>query len=387
MVLKYHISPTSLLEDMIVKIYESGSESPGQEVFTQNIPQAGGGGHPNPTTITAVNLDMVVHRVMLISAISANVLHDYTAEPRVDGVTVFDPIRFKIGDGNLYTPNVGENFYSNPLLLNLQENEYTVHRNNYGYLWHNEHINVDPSSAGFALLGTDEFNSDEEFIIQRKSTVTSTLLNSSVVGKWFGGFYDIVANTDYNNTDHLRKLLRFHGSVEFTFTAISSVPIGYLFIFQNFGVGALNSVSKVNFLNAPLLWNGATKSSIDVPLFSEAAVVFDGSNWNVVYLIDSKWQTTAVIPAGTFLGDGTLNLGNIPAGNHVYEVIHNLNITGDYNVMICLKGTEATWVQDNNVTLVWWHHPTEKSNKFKLSVEEWAPGVQNLSVYYRIYKA
>ena len=319
-------------------------------------------------------------------------LHNYTAEPRQDGVTVFDPIRFKIGDGNLYTPISGTANYSNPLLVGLTGDEYSVHRNNYGYLFPDipgvvtPHITTDPGTGSFAFIGTDQFNDQEEFLIQRSAQIVSNVINTSVIGKWFAGFLNVSSDTDYVSS-HLRNLIRFQGSVAYYFRVLSTPPIGYAFVFQNFGTGAANSISSVIFENAPLIWNNSTRGFIDLPLYTECAVVFDGANWNVIYITDSRWQVAAVIPLpGQILGVGSTLVGDVGAGVQVFNVIHNLNITGDYLVFLSIKDTASSVAFDNDLGITWRHHATLKANQFILSVEERTGGSQNATICWLIIK-
>lgn len=394
MVLKYHISPVpSLMEDMVVRIYEAGSEAPGQEVWEQVIAQAGVGGHPNPTTITATGLDTVVHIVRLYTAVSAQLLHNYTAEPRQDGVVVFDPIRFKIGDGNLYTPLAGSNSYSNPLLEGLAGNEYSVHRNNYGYLFPDvigvtePHIQTDDVLGAWTFIGNDQFNNGEEFLIQRSAQIVSNVINTSVVGKWFAGFLNVSSNTDYISA-HLRNLIRFIGSPSYFFRAASAPPIGYAFVFQNYGAGAANSIAKVVFENAPLLWNNATKGEIDIPLYTEAAFVFDGNNWNVIYINDSRWQNSTSASSNSILGSGETVIPDVAFGADVNVLVtHGLNISGDYRVFYSIKSAgSATAGADNNMQIAWYHHSFNKPNAFFFTVGDPYNQVTSFSIAWLLIK-
>lgn len=151
MVLKYHISPyPALLENMVVKIWEAANDNPGAEVQTIVVPERDamgvptpGAGHQVPYTLTANGLDKVVHVVRMYSEISAALLHEYNVEPRGEVVTIFDPIRFKIGDGQPLTPAANTNEYTNPLLDGLGNDDYLVHRNNYGFLFPDLHYIAD----------------------------------------------------------------------------------------------------------------------------------------------------------------------------------------------------------------------------------------------------
>lgn len=394
MVLKYHISPTAIDEDLIVKIWEASNDGPGAEVYTETLPKDPGGGHPAPHTVIADDLDLVVHIVRLYSADSAQLLHNYEAEPRADGVTVFDPIRFKIGDGGANTPAPGDDTYQNDLLIGLLENDYTVHRNGQGYLFPGLHYSIDSGTGQVQLIGPDTFdggdypNDGDEITIQRKSLVTNTLITNNVISKWFNGFVDIAVDTDYNSS-HLKKMIRFTGSCGFYFRAASSVPIGYVFIFNNFGAGASNSIGTVTFENAPLLWNNTTKSFIDLKLYWEGAFVYDGTNWNVIYLVNSSELNgdVQVLP-GAVLGRGRYNVGDVPGGNGMlYTITHGLNIAGDYDVQFSIMSNSANMGVDTRAIGVWKHHATNKANAFLLHLHEFAGDIQNITIVWLLIKA
>lgn len=376
MVLKYVIAANpTYLDQMIVKIWEAQSDEPGAEVFTEIIPERNGAGVPTPGAghqvpyvLTANGLDTVVHVVRLYDN-DGNELHKYNAETKVDTVTIFDPIQFKIGDEGENTPDADTNVYQNDLLIGLEDTDYYIQRNGYGLLFPNLHYEVTPLDGAWNLLGEDVFGDGEEFTIIRKSKVLTTVVNDSVVGKWFKDVQDVAADRAYTAAD-LRKLLRFVGTCKYTFAADSVPPKGYGFVFQHFGAGAANSVGTVEFLNAPLLWNNTTKASIDIPLYCQACFVFDGVAWNVVYLTQSTWVNAGAAPAGTTMGIGELYVGNIQRQAWLWQVTHNLAIAGDYHVFLSARGTSATAAADTNVTLSWRHNPGDKPNTFYFITRE-----------------
>lgn len=384
MVLKYQISAAPLrLEDMVVKIWEAQNELPGQEVWTQIIPQAIGGGHPAITTIIANGLDLVVHKVMLFGVTSGEELDNYYAEPRVDVTTIFDPIRFKIGDGGLLTPNVGDNSYTNDILEGHTENTFVVIRNDKGALHPVTHYVFDEPTRTIQLAGTDQFFNNEEFTIMLQPKSVSTLVNDSVVGKWFGGFVDVAVPTIYDPA-HLRKLIRFKGTAGYDFNI--DPPIGYGFVFQNLGPGA-GQVGTINFNNAQLLWQSGNKDSIALPLYTEACFVFDGINWNAVYMTDASYiNAGAAIQPGQIVAAGQYFVGNIPAGIQLYTITHNKNISGDYMVMFSIKGTPGTVTSDNDIGVTWWHSVGNQPNEFIMALEERVAGVQSATMCWLIIK-
>lgn len=382
MVIKYHLSeyPASA-ENWLVKIYEASNDNPGAEVFTQTIPTP----HTGTTTITAGGLDRVVHVVRLYGAVSAALLHKYEVEPLADVVSAFSPIYFKIGDGGANTPASGSDLYVNSLLQDLGDEDYTVFRNGYGILFPGGvHYTTDGPNARFQLTAPDVFGDNEEFIIQRKMTVVQTPVNDSVVGKWFGGFVDVSSDTVYSNT-HLRKLIRFSGTCKYTFQLTDQVPIGYIFAFQHFGT--TTGTATVEFFNGPLRWTGADVTSRTIPAKHEGAFVWDGTKWNVVYMVQSTWADVTTPQPGQTLGVGRHAVGDIPTGDPTYTVTHNLNISGDYLVFWSLESqTAANYFRNNKVCGTWWHHATEKQNKFYISLQEISSEVQDVNIVWMLVK-
>jgi hypothetical protein len=396
MVLKYQISPyPALLMNMVVRIWEAQSDGPGAHVYEEVIPERNGAGVPTPgaghqvpTTIEVNGLDKVVHIVRLYTA-TATLLHEYNVEPLNDMLTVFDPISFKIGDGGVNTPGSGTNQYINILLNGLNADDYTVFRNNYGFLIEGTHYNnsSDPVNGGFTLAGGDVFGDSEEFWVHRKSVVNA-IVNDSVVGKWFKDFFNIAGNINYDAT-HLRKLMRFQGAFNYTFAI--NPPVGYAYVFQNFSAAD----GKIIFANAPLEWGAVDKSEIIVPRYCECAFAFDGLRWNVVYFSSTAFMNDASavqpgqnVAAGNFLvATGGFSDGDVPAGTTVYTVTHNLNITGDYLVLASVKTNNPAVVNNNTTVMVaWHHHATLKKDKFHLALRETNPLAQNVSISWLIVK-
>lgn len=384
MVLKWHLSPyPTSLEDWTYKLWEASNDNPGAEVHTGNIPQP----HNAVATITVNGLDKVVHILRMYGAVSGNLLHGpLTIEPYADTVVIFDPIRFKIGDGGPLTPAANSSTYTNaPILTGLLAKDFVIHRNNYGDLHPDIHYIIDSGTGSWALIAPDVFNEGEEFTIKMNPRILTTIVNDSVVGKWFGGFVNIAANTDYI-ASHLRKLIRFTAAVEYTFPALAAIPLNYGHCFNNYGVVAGDA--KINFSNAPLLWvDGTTKANITLPAMCEACFTFDGVNWNVVYINQSTWQNILTPQPGQTIAVGETALGDIAAGDNGHIIVHNKNIAGDYQVFFSLKGTAATANRDNDIQVSWYHHATEKANKFHVMLGEPAgSGAQNLTLVWLIVK-
>jgi hypothetical protein len=404
MVLKYVISPyPALHEPMVVRIWEAQNDGPLGWVFEQVLPEldingnpAPGGGHNVPNVITAQPLDLLPHIVRLYTQ-SGALLHEYLAEPTADVVTVFDPIRFKIGDGGALTPAIGTDIYSNPLLGGLGPDDYIILRKFVGALYPGGDVtylqDVNGHYTGeWRLAAPDQFGDQEEFTMILQPKVVSNIINDSVVGKWVSGFVDIVAVTNYIPA-HLRKLIRLNGNVVFNFPALAAIPIGYGYAFNHFGANPANAI--INFNNAPLRWGNGVKNSIELPQFVSACFTFDGVFWNCIYITKADFINAAAPQAPlTIIHAGEFNIGDIPAGDPIYDVMHNKNIIGDYTVVFCNKSPEAgndqpvSRVFDNDVIGTWFHftNAANKANGFRVCLQERAAGQQNLSVSYIIVK-
>ncbi|CAL7961509.1 hypothetical protein GAMM_230014 [Gammaproteobacteria bacterium] len=394
MVIKFVVSKSGLTEDFIVKIWEAVNDGAGQEVYTQVLVEKDAGGIPTPgaghqviETVIVNGMDKVVHIIRLYGVTSATLLHEYNEEPKEDIVTVFTPIRFKIGDGDPLTPIANSDTYTNSLLVGLTEDEYTIERNGYGKLFPTVHYTIDQSTGSFQLNNPDVFNDQEEFTIEKKPKAVTTVVNDSVVAKWFGAtqavadlFIDIAANTDYIAA-HLRKLLRFQGA--FTYTFVINPPAGFGFCFNNMSA----SIAKVKFDNANLKWPGGDIGEIDLPSLTEACFVFDGVKWNVVYFNSSTFIVPGATPAGTIIAAGIQNVGDVPAGDPTYTITHNKAIAGDYGVLFSIKSNViATYFRDNKLCGCWYHHATDKPNKFVISLQEVSGEVQNITIFWTIIK-
>jgi hypothetical protein len=364
-----------LLEDMVVKIWETQSDEPGAEVYTRVIPERNnmgvptpGAGHQVPYVFEQAGFDLLTHTIRLYTNGGIK-LQEYTEEATVNSINVFDPIRFKIGDGQPGTPNPGDNSYQNVALEGLGDNDYFVHRNNYGYLFPNRHYETTPLDGAWNLLEDDVFGENEEFTIFKKSGVITNVVNDSVVGKWVKDVQDVAADRVYSAAD-LRKLLRFVGTCKYTFPVDAGIPKGYAFVFQHFGAGAANSKGTVEFLNAPLLWNNVTKNSIDLPLYTEGCFEYDGVNWNVIYLSDSRWVNAGSVVPGDVLGVGELHVGNVNRAAWLWTITHNLGIAGDYYAFVSVRGTATTAAADTNICVSWRHHASDKANSFHVITRE-----------------
>lgn len=389
MVLKYHISPSAIDEDFVIYVYEASNTNPGAHVDTLVVPKGPGPGHPNPATITFNGLDKVVHVVRMYSAVTVALLHEYNVEPTTDIVTIFDPIQFKIGDGQPNTPAAGQPTATTPELAGLNTLDFLIFRNNYGILHPGIHFDFDSGTGTWNLIQDgDIFNGPpdsggEEFTIIMKPSVVSTVVNDSVVGKWFGGFVDLAANTTYNAA-HLRKLIRHTGTHWYEYDV--DPPIGYGYTHINLGAAA--HVLTIKFTNKPLLWvDGTTKATLDLKPKQHAMFTFDGDNWNVVFLVDAAFADNPAIAAGTILKAGMQYQGDIPGGDPPITINHNAAISGDYICMFTLKNNNTgTYYTNNKVCHSWHHHPTDKPNKVIFTPQEISGEGQDVTICYILIK-
>lgn len=396
-VIKYQVSTSGFTEDFLIRVWEANGDGPGGHIYETTLVEKNssgvatpGAGHQVIDTVTINGVDTVPHILRMYGVTSGTKYHEVTLEPKTDVLTVFAPIRFKIGDGGTYTPAADADSFTHPSLVGLTDDQYTIYRANYGPLLPDMHYTSNSGTGSFQLMagnGSGEtFNDEEEFTIQIMPQAVTTPVNDSVVGKEFGGFLDVVANVNYE-ASHLRKLRRFLGAFEYTFPLATTVPVGYGHCFQNFG---LSGTAKVKFLNGTLLWAGSPKTSIDIPPYSEACFVWDGTNWNVKYFIDSSFANAGSTPANTVLGVGELNVGDVLGTNPdpLYTVTHNLGITGDYKVFLSVRSNNsATYWLNNKVGLAWHHHATDKPNKFYITAQELSIEVQDLSIVWICVKA
>lgn len=390
MVLYYEISPYPGLvgQDLVVRIYEAQNDSPSGLVHEETIPEKDitgtptpGAGHQVINTVMVNGLDKVVHIVRLYTSVTNQKLHEYNTPPETDTVTVFTPIRFKIGDGNPLTPAANTDVYVNPLLIGLLDDEYSVFRNYYGYLFPQLHYTTDPVTGSFQLINPDIFNDGEEFIIKREPKALTSPVNDSVVAKYFKGFLDINADLVFDPS-HLRYYMRFNGAFVYTFD--TDPAIGYGFVFTRYG-GAGDAVVKFN--NAPLIWGDATKAEITLPRYTNACFSFDGVNWNVVWMASSLFSEAVGVPPGTVVNAGVFPIGDVAPGDPIYLVNHGSAIAGDYMVQLSIKSNvAATYHRNNKICSTWWHHATDKPNKFYFSLQEISGEVQDLSVSWVIIK-
>lgn len=366
-----------LTEDMVLKIWEAQNDVAGAEVHIETLPAP----HTDPVALTINGMDNVVHVLRLYTATSNELLGEWNEEATSDAaITIFDPIRFKIGDGGANTPGPNSNTYTDGLLAGLQAEDYEVFRNNYGILFPTIHYTNNSGPGGFTLIAPDMFNMGEEFVIKRKLQ-SSSPIHDSVVGKWFGGFVDIPANLSYNS-GHLRRLLRFTGAAQYSFDG--PVPIGYGFCFTN---NTNSSTGTVKFNNAPLKKGSSNVASIDLTPGSEACFTFDGTNWNIVYYVFPAPAVTPATAPQLVLLSGKFNVGDVPPGDPTYTIQHNLNIVGDYMVVCSIMANKgATFANDNLIDYCWYHDFNDKPNRVHVSLQEIKGEAQDLSVSWIIIK-
>lgn len=378
MVIKYALSPYPAMdEDMVIKIYEAANDTPGAEVYIEPLAAP----HTAPRTITVNGLDNVVHIVRLYTATSNVLLHEYNEEPTGDSaINLFDPIRFKIGDGGAITPAANTKDYTDPLLVGLTAEDLEVFRNSYGILFLEIHYTLDGATGKMSLVDPDRFNDSEEFVIKRKPQI-NTPIHDSVVGKWFAGFVDVVVNTSYI-PGHLRRLIRFTSTAQYIFD--TPIPIGYAFCFTNNGSGT----GTVKFNNAPLLVpGGTTTDTMTIPQNAYGCFSFDGTNWNVVYYVLPAPAPSGGPATEHILATGIYLVGDVPSGDPIYTIQHNLAIVGDYGVLFSIRSNSlATSWKDNLLCGTWFHDLNDKPNKFKITLQEIQSETQNISICWAIIK-
>jgi len=375
----YYISPyAALLQDMVAKIYEVDILGATSEVGSEVIPERDSGGVPTPGAghqvpyaVSFNGLDFVTHEVRLYTA-GGTLLHRYDVMPTKDAISLFDPIRFRIGDGGANTPAAGATAYVNTDMAGLTEDDYIAIRTGYGPVIEGIHI-TNNLLGGFQLFQPgDVFSGDpaEEWTILRKPVVLTTPVNDSVVGKQWGPtvgnaymYVDVSSAVSCAST-HLRKVIRLAGSsAEYSFTSGYVPPVGYPFRVTNFGTYTPGSAApKVKFTNAALKWGNTTLAEIEVPFSSTYEFVWDGVQWNCTMY--SQPPVTTVL-SNQIVATGRYTLGDITEG--LYTVTHGLNIAYPYRVFGVIYSRNSNYAKDNTVTFAVREFA---ANSFKFGIQE-----------------
>lgn len=392
----YYISPYgALTQNMFARIYEVDVNGGTSLVDEIEIPERNGSGVPTPGAghqvpyaVMFSGLDKVTHQVRLYTA-GGTLLHQYDVTPTTDTITLFDPIRFRIGDGGADTPAAGSSAYVNTAMAGLSDTDYIAIRTGYGPMIEGIHI-TNNVLGGFQLFQPgDVFSGDpaEEWTILRKPVVLTTPVNDSVVGKQWGPtagnpntYVDVSSAVSCAST-HLRKVIRLAGSsAEYSFTSGYVPPVGYPFRVTNFGAYTPGSAApKVKFTNAALQWGNTTLAEIEIPFSGTAEFYWDGTIWNCTMYMQIPSATPVT---GDVLGMGRYALGDISEG--LYTITHGLNITGNYKVLGSIYSLASNYARDNTVT---WAVREFTANSFKLGIQEIYGEVQNISFDWVIVKA
>lgn len=375
MEINYHISPyPTLNEAMIAKVYET--QNPTAEVGTRTIPTP----HTAPATIIFTGLDLLPHIVRLFTN-SGTLLHEFDIQPSANIVSIFNPIFFKIGDGEANTPLAGSANYVNTLLIGKTNADLLIFGN--GVLkYPGVHYSVD-IAGGFSLLQTgDLFEDTTEWLIQQKAKAVTTYVNDSVVGKQFGGFVD-VANVAVNYIPaHLRKLIRLSGAGgAYTFPSGVAIPVGYVFRFENHGdYTSITDTANIFFNNAALKMGNTTVATFALPFKNVAEFTFDGTFWNCT--MDCK--VGSIVPPFAYISyAGTYAIGDCARNNDLRSITIPTQSDTNYMVIGCLRSLSENPDNDNDVTAT---IGLKTLNYFNLSLREYLPNVQNLVFDYTILR-
>lgn len=393
--INYYLSSyPALTQNMVARAYEvdvNGGTSQVDEIIIPERDGAGvptpGAGHQVPFHVFFAGLDFVTHEIRLYTA-GGTLLHKYDKTPDRDTVTVFDPIRFRIGDGGTYTPAAGTNLYSNPALGGLLPTEYIAHRNGYGFMTEGVNIGNQPGGGFLLTVADDVFSGDpaEEWTIIMQPKVVTDFVNDSVVGKQWGPtagnpeiYSDITAVIDCDTT-HLRKLIRLAGTnARFRFTNTYIPPLGYPFRVTNFGTyNPGDPAPKVLFMNAALKWGNTTLTEIEIPLYSTYEFVWDGVQWNVSLY---SAPANAVAASGQIVGQGRVIMGDISEG--LGTVTHGLNLAFPYKVIGSIHSKHVDPNHDNTVTFAF---RNMLANSFQFTISEIFHEIQNIDFDWFIVK-
>lgn len=374
MEINYHISPSTISEDFVIKIYEA--QAPTAEVGTMTVPAP----HTAPFSVSFTGLDKIPHILKMFGATSGTLLHSFDDLPTENVVTIFDDIKFKIGDGQPLTPIAGAFSYINPVLADLAIDDLKVWRN--GTFYYPNQYAYD-SSGEIDLIYPDVFSDTEEWLITRKPKAVTTQVNDSVVGKQFGGnatipemYIDVNTTVNYAPA-HLRHLIRLAGA-NANYVLTGAIPIGYIFRITNFGAYADPSdKGKVTFDNAPLIWGNTTKTELDIQFTGTYEFEFDGTFWNC-----TMYNVVQETPGAQILYAASVNLGINNVNDKLFPVTIPFTPNG-YRVIGNLVGQSVNWNDDNDVSFV---IVTKTPTSFQVAVKRLANTTQNLGFDFIIVK-
>lgn len=373
----YHISPSSVVENCTIKVYEPQIDGTLSEVrsIAKNAP------HTSATTVTINGLDRVTHVVKLIGNTTSTVYHNYDVTPTDDTVTIFDPIFFAIGDGGANTPASGAVSYINTNLAGLTIDDLMIFRNG-SILYPGINYDVRTGGGFDLIISGDVFGADDVCVVMRKPKAVSRPVNDSVVGKQFGAtdlnpdmYVNVTSATSYTAA-HLRKLIRLNGaSAVYTFGNSEIPPAGYPFTITNFGASGVTSpLPKVVFSNAVLLYGGSNKTSVDIPFGQSCTFVFDGTYWNSVQSLPA----TNVYP--TF-SKGTFHIGDVTNGAQYTITIPTQSSTGYHVTTTLISNGNAYNDNSANCTVI---GSSKTTTSFKIVVGEAASVLQDVSVNWLV---
>lgn len=350
----YHISPSVNSEDFIIKIYEA--QAPNAEIASQTILAP----HTAPTSVSFTGLDKIPHILRMFGATTGTLLHNFDVLPKEGVITLFDDIRFKIGDGGALTPAAGSSVYINPVLIGLSIKDFRIFRNGYGFLYPDINYSFEPNAGKIVLTFPDVFGDpddttvQEEFLITIRPASVETVVNDSVVGKQFGGnstipemFIDVNTTVNYQPS-HLRHLIRLAGA-NANYVLTGQIPIGYIFRVTNFGAYASpTDKGKVTFDNAPLLWGSTPKTFLDIQFTGTYEFEFDGTNWNC-----TMYNVVQETPGAQIVYAATVYLGVTSAVDQLYTIpIPFQTGISNYRVVGNIVGGSSDPDIDNDVMFV-----------------------------------
>lgn len=368
----------SLLENMVAKVYENDS---GAEVDSIVIPETSpGAGHTVPVNVSFTGLDKRPHTLRLFTA-GGTELQEFNIQPTENSVTVFDPIFFKIGDGDPLTPLEGTSVYSNPALAGLTNADLVISRA--GSLRHPEQDYEVDILGGFGLaIPGDFFDEGEEIVIIRKPQVASNPVHDSVVGKQWGAnetvttmYLNVTSNMSYL-PEHLRHLIRLSGTGQYHFTG--TIPIGYPFRFTNQVAGT----PVIYFDNAALIQPGGNVTQWSLPVGAIAEFVFDGTNWNLTM------NSGAVAAAYKTVYQGEVLIGNVGAAPYgITSQDSRVNVfipaqgTTNYKVRGAILGVSGDSNLDNDVS---WSYKVINQFTFSVTLRKYVVQATNIKFDYSI---
>lgn len=398
--------------NFVISPYPASSNQWRVSVFEANNPTAEvdfqliNAPHTSPQAVSFTGLDEVVHLVKITDVPSGTVLIDFMHNPVETSYIVEMPLFHVVGDGQPNTPLAGTNTYRNS---SLKDKEYDVERRPLGTLHDGVEITKvasDPNYGFDLALPGDQWGAGDSIVIKIRPKDIKTIVNESVAGKWFEGSVTISSNTPYNTT-HLKKLLELRGSgteLVYTLPSSANAPIGYIFPFQTYGSAWTSH--KIQSPETNIEQGGTIGNSLTMGQNSTLFLYFNGTLWQVVArssgasaltvsdnpdlddsnVLASTKATKTLADRDYIIARGKTNIGDVPAGDPIYEQTFANPGNADYMVFGSILSNSTNKIRDNTITFSWWKDSVTPNTKFRFSLQELISETQNLEFCWIVVK-